>query len=136
MTAAVVIAAIAFALSAGAFAIAQRSGAGKMSTKGPGIRLPETMRCEHTWQAAQLAVATPYRYLAGALFLVGALALLMGALDLAAFVIVVIAIVLATAATFFYVGVAITRSKKAAGSVRCEHRSASAPKRKAKGSRR
>lgn len=100
--------------------LSMRSARGAMGRTGPGIRIAETIRCEHTWAVAQEVAAPIYRRIALALLGTAAVILLIGFVSPAASVIV--GLVLAAGSQVFLLGVASVRARKAAAAVRCEHK--------------
>jgi hypothetical protein len=115
--------------------LARRSARGAMGTNGPGIRIAETTKCEHTWAAAQEVAGPIYNRIAGALAVVAALTLLLASTNAtAAFVGAVVA---GLAIEIFFLGVASVRARKAAAAVDCEHsRAAKAQQPKSKRNKR
>jgi hypothetical protein len=101
--------------------LGRRAAHGVLRRNAPGIRLPATKVCEHTWAAA-LAVAAPqYTMLAAAFLGIGALTVLLGLLGVTEGVALVVWLVLA-------IGVQVTVLSKtgrdatvAVAAVRCEH---------------
>jgi hypothetical protein len=101
------------------FLLARRSATGSMGRNGPGIRIAETTKCEHTWAAAQ-AVATPiYRRMSLFLAGVGGLTLLLGAVN--GGVGLAVGAVGGLGIQVFMLGSASVRARKAAARVQCEH---------------
>jgi hypothetical protein len=100
---------------------ARRSAGGRMGTKGPGIRVPATTVCEHTWVAAQRAASPLYTRVAASMLVIAAAVAGLGALDVPAFLAVPAWLVLTIGAGVFFLGVASVRARKAAEAVRCEH---------------
>jgi hypothetical protein len=99
--------------------LARRSAAGIMGNNGPGIRIAETKRCEHTWAAAQQVAAPIYRRIAAALAGTAALTIALSALN--ATVAFISAIVVGFGVEVFFLGVASVRARKAADAIDCEH---------------
>lgn len=101
------------------FLLARRSDQGTMGRNGPGIRIAETTKCEHTWAAAQ-AVASPiYRRMSLWLFGIGTLCLSIGAVNGIAGL--VVGAVGGLGVQVFMLGAASVRARKAAAGVQCEH---------------
>lgn len=100
--------------------LGDRSARGAMGRSGPGIRIAETLACEHTWAAAQEVAAPIYRQLTLALAGTAALTLLIGVASTVASV--VVGLVLAAGLQVFLLGVASVRARKAAAAVQCEHK--------------
>lgn len=99
--------------------LARRSAAGIMGNNGPGIRIAETKKCEHTWAAAQQVAAPIYRRIAAALAATAALTIALSALN--ATVAFIGAIVFGFGIEVFFLGVASVRARKAADAIDCEH---------------
>ncbi len=120
MTSAAVGLAIAIALFAGyTFVLARKSAKGTMGRSGPGIRIAETTKCEHTWAAAQRVAAPIYRRMALALGAVAALCLVVAPINGGAAL--AIGAVGGFGVQVFMLGSASVRARKAAALVRCEH---------------
>jgi hypothetical protein len=112
--------AIAILLFAGyTLLLSRKSAAGTMGRNGPGIRIAETTKCEHTWAAAQEVAAPIYQRMAAALAVVGlvcgALAPINGSAALT------IGAIGGLGTQVFMLGSASVRARKAAAKVRCEH---------------
>jgi hypothetical protein len=108
-----------FLFSGYTFLLSRKSAAGTMGRNGPGIRIPETTKCEHTWAAAQEVAAPIYRRMA---LVLGALGVLIAVLSVfnggAALTIGAIG---GLGTQVFMLGSASVRARKAAAKVRCEH---------------
>ena len=100
--------------------LSQRSAAGAMGRNGPGIRIAETMICEHTWAAAQQVVAPIYRIIATALAITAALTVALSFVN--GWIAVIAAVVVTLGVEVFFLGVASVRARKAASAVQCEHK--------------
>ncbi len=99
--------------------LARRSAAGTMGSNGPGIRMAETTRCEHTWAAAQEVAAPIYRKIATALAATAAVTIALSAINpVLAFAVAVIA---GFGVEVFFLGVASVRARKAVAAIDCEH---------------
>jgi hypothetical protein len=109
--------------------LGRRAAAGVLGRGAPGIRLPPTKVCEHTWAAAQAVAAPRYTRLAGAFLAVGALTLLLGLLDVSDGVALVVWLVLAIGVQVTILSKAGRDAAIAATAVRCEHQQPPEPAR-------
>ena len=96
--------------------LSQRSAAGILGNNGPGIRIAETKKCEHTWAAAQRVAAPIYRLIA--LSTAAATVALSFVNPTAAFI---GAIIVGLGIEVFFLGAASVRARKAADAIDCEH---------------
>jgi hypothetical protein len=120
-----------FAFAAYMHFLAKRSAAGAMGRSGPGIRIAETTRCEHTWAAAQQVAGPVYRRISAALAITAAATLALAGIN--ALVALIGSIIAGLFIEIFFLGVASVRARKAAEAVDCEHtRLAKAQRAKAK----
>jgi hypothetical protein len=101
--------------------LGRRASAGVLRRGAPGIRLPATKVCEHTWAAAQAVAAPRYTKLAAALFAVGAATLLLGLLGTSEGAVLVIWLVAAIGVQITVLSKAGRDASVAAAAVRCEH---------------
>ncbi len=99
--------------------LSQRGAAGTMGNNGPGIRIAETKKCEHTWAAAQRIAAPIYRQIALSLTATAAATAALAFVNPAAAFIG--AIIVGLGIEVFFLGVASVRARKAAAAVVCEH---------------
>ena len=99
--------------------LSRRSAAGAMGHNGPGIRIAETMTCEHTWTAAQQVAAPMYRIIAMALTITAALTVALSLVN--GWLAVIVAVVATLGVEFFFLGVASVRARKAALATQCDH---------------
>lgn len=99
--------------------LSQRSAAGTMGNNGPGIRIAETKKCEHTWAAAQQIAAPIYRLIALSLAAIAAATVALSFVNAtAAFIGAIIA---GLGVEVFFLGAASVRARKAAAAIDCEH---------------
>ncbi|HEX7094861.1 MAG TPA: hypothetical protein VF183_03195 [Acidimicrobiales bacterium] len=101
--------------------LGRRAAAGALTHSGPGIRMPATKVCEHTWKAAQRAAAPRYTQLAAALLGVAVVAFALDAAGVDESAVVVTWFVLAIGAQVVMLVAAGRAATAAAGLVRCEH---------------
>jgi hypothetical protein len=108
-----------FLFAAYTLMLARKSATGTMGRNGPGIRIAETTKCEHTWAAAQEVAAPIYRRMAlaltGVALVCAVLAPVNGGAALA------IGAIAGMGTQVFMLGSASVRARKAAAKVRCEH---------------
>jgi SdpI/YfhL protein family len=100
--------------------LSKRSADGRMGRNGPGIRLAETTKCEHTWLVAQQVAAPIYRIIGACLAATAIATLAIATVN--GTVAFVVALVLGFGIEIFFLGAASVRARKAAEAVRCEHR--------------
>lgn len=99
--------------------LSQRSAAGILGNNGPGIRIAETKKCEHTWAAAQRVAAPIYRLIALSLAGTAAATVALSFVNpTAAFL---GAIIVGLGIEVFFLGAASVRARKAADAIDCEH---------------
>lgn len=109
--------------------LGRRAAAGALGRTGPGIRLPATQVCEHTWAAAQRAAAPRYTTLTGTLLAVAVVALALDAVGVSEGAVVVVWFVLAIGAQAVTLIGAGRVATAAAAKVRCEHQTPPKPQR-------
>jgi hypothetical protein len=115
--------------------LGRRAAAGALARSGPGIRLPATKVCEHTWVAAQRAAAPRYTKLAVAFLVVGAVTAALGLAGVSDGPILVVWVVLAVGMQVVTLAGAGREATAAAAAVRCEHQQAPRPPRQSKSER-
>jgi hypothetical protein len=115
--------------------LGRRAAAGALTRTGPGIRLPATKVCEHTWQAAQRAAAPRYTTLALAFLVVAAITAVLGVAGVGDSAVLVVWVVLAVGVQVVTLAGAGREATAAAIAVRCEHQQAPPAPRRAKAPR-
>jgi hypothetical protein len=108
-----------FLFAAYTFLLSRKSATGTMGRNGPGIRIAETTKCEHTWAAAQEVAAPIYRRMALALSAVALVCAILAPINGGAAL--AIGAVGGMGTQVFMLGSASVRARKAAAKVRCEH---------------
>ena len=101
--------------------LGRRATAGLLRRGAPGIRVPATKVCEHTWAAAQAVAAPRYTMLAAWFLGVGALAILLGSAGVSEGVALVVWLVLTVGVQVVTFANAGRDAATAAAAVRCEH---------------
>jgi hypothetical protein len=104
--------------------LGRRAKAGALGRTAPGIRLPATKVCEHTWAAAQHVAAPRYTRLAVVFLAIAALTLILGLSGVSEGVILIVWVVLAAGIQVVTLATAGAEASKAASEVRCEHQQA------------
>ena len=99
--------------------LSNRSARGAMGRNGPGIRIAETTKCEHTWAVAQEVAVPIYRQIAMFLSATAAVTIAIGFAN--GTIAVIFGLVVAIGVQVFLLGVASVRARKAANAVQCEH---------------
>ena len=101
------------------FLLSKKSAQGTMGRNGPGIRIAETTKCEHTWAAAQEVASPIYRKMSLWLAGVAALCFVVGAANGGAGL--AVGAIGGFGVQIFMLGSASVRARKAAALVQCEH---------------
>jgi hypothetical protein len=105
----------------GSVRLAMRSARSQIPMGNLGIKTPETMICEHTWDAAQKAAAPMYLLQALTQVIAGAIPIALAFAGVRTFIVFGLWVVLLLAAIFIFVGFAGGRGAAAAKAVECEH---------------
>jgi hypothetical protein len=101
--------------------LGRRAAAGRLGRGAPGIRLPATKVCEHTWAAAQAVAAPRYTMLATWFLGIGAATVLLGALGVTEGVALVVWLVSAVGIQVVTLANTGRDASAAAVAIRCEH---------------
>ena len=101
--------------------LGRRAAAGALGRTAPGIRLPATKVCEHTWRAAQHVAAPSYTKLGGVFLGIAALTLVLGLAGVSEGIVLLVWVVLAAGIQIVTLANAGASAAKAATDVRCEH---------------
>jgi hypothetical protein len=104
--------------------LGRRAAAGVLGRGAPGIRLPATKVCEHTWAAAQKVAAPRYTQLATVFLATAAVTLVLGLAGVSEGGILIVWIVLAAGIQVVVLAGAGQEASRAAAAVRCEHQQA------------
>jgi hypothetical protein len=105
----------------GSFRLYRRSTHSQIPFGQLGIKTPQTMVCEHTWDAAQKAAAPMYLLQAITQVIAGAIPVALALAHVANFIVIGLWLVLLLSAIFLFVGFAGGRGAAAAKAVECEH---------------
>jgi hypothetical protein len=108
--------------------LGQRAARGALRT-GPGIRVPATKVCEHTWAAAQDAAAPRYTKLALMLLAVAAATVVLDLVGVESTTVVIAWFAGAVGAQALMLAGAGRDATAAATAVRCEHQTPTKPQR-------
>ena len=111
------------------FYLGRRASAGALGRTGPGIRVPATKVCEHTWEAAQGAAAPRYTKLAMMLVVIAVATVILELVGVESSTVVIAWFVAAIGAQALTLAGAGRDATAAATAVRCEHQSAAKPQR-------
>jgi hypothetical protein len=111
--------------------LGRRAAKGLLGRAAPGIRLPATKLCDHTWSAAQRAAAPRYTKLAGIFLGIAVVTLGVDLAGASSGTVVVVWFVLAIGAQLVMLTGAGRAATVAAQAVQCEHQPPPAPARRA-----
>jgi hypothetical protein len=112
--------------------LGRRAAAGALGRGAPGIRLPATKVCEHTWAAAQRVAAPRYTQLATVFLGTAAVTAVLGLSGVSEGVILVVWIALAAGIQVLMLAGTGQEATRAATEVRCEHQQPAKPERTAR----
>ena len=109
--------------------LGRRASAGQLGRGAPGIRLPATKVCEHTWAAAQRVAAPRYTKLAAILAGIAAVTLALGLLGVSDGLVLGIWLGAAIISQVVMLSGTGRDAAVAAAAVRCEHQRPAEPER-------